>query len=709
MDKTKSGLTLNFFRLKIKWQLFLILLFFTAVPMIIIGFTVYNQAKTELISLASESLRQNSLIAAETVTTINKLGTDNLHASLNVAREIFYSYGVPAVVDGKIVMTAPARTVFQKDENGKMVGVSESSGAKYVINDNFDIVDKITSLVGGTATVFQLKDFQGESKDDVGSVGWTAKQAFYRVSTNVKKTDGSRALGTVLSRAVFDRLLNGETYIGKANILGKSYQAAYEPIKDGLNNIIGVLYVGVLEQDYIDNMKTNLAKLTIGKSGYIYIIDDQGNYILSKDKARDGENIWESKDSNGNFFIQDMIKAAKNLKLGESGLQQYFWQNTGEPQPRQKIAGFAWVPERNWVVIAGMYLDDYDSSFQKILNVIIIISVLSIIIGSLFVFLFGLRLTGAMQKLKKMFMQINDGDLNIVVDEKLAKDSTEIGEMSRAFYKMIDTIKSIMTTIKQNITSTAASAEQLSASAQQVNASMQQFMSTGDVVAKTALSVSRGATEVQQATDLTSTSAEKGGKAAQIVKEKMSVINSTTVENAGKIKALGERSNKISNIVETINSISEQTNLLALNAAIEAARAGEAGRGFAVVADEVRKLAEESSQATDQISDLINDIKREINTAVESMDKNAQQVNDGTASIQEALKSFEAIPVLVDNINLALMKMVSTAEENASGTNLLSSSIQQVTSAMQQISSAAQQLNAGAEELRQVADKFKIK
>lgn len=698
-----------FKNLKIKWQLSLMIILLLGIPMIaLIGFA-YFQVRNVISSQIENVLRQNAVIANEVVNTINMAGDNKVRSDLNVARNIFYSYGTPSIVDGKMVLTAKAKTVFQKDENGKMIGTTEVGGAKYIANGNYEIVDTITGLVGGTATIFQLKDYQGENKDDATSIGWSAKQGFYRISTNVTNADGSRALGTMLSRKVFDKTFAGETYVGYAEILGKMYHAAYEPIKDGAGNVIGVLYVGVKEQDYIDTMRANLSKIAIGKEGYVFIIDDKGNYVLSKNNEQNGLSIWESKDVKGNFVFQNIIK--QGLKLGErqTGVMRYTSQNNNETKVTDKIVSFSHIPDRSWILGINAIKDEvYAKELKNVLSMLVPIGVAFLMLGGALIYMYANSLTKSLQKLEKLFVQVDNGNLNIEVDEALYKNGTEIGQMSRAFYKMIDTLKSVISTIKNNITTTAASAEQLSTSAQQVNASMQQFMVTVDSVAKGALSVSRGATEVQQASDLTSTSAENGGKAAQVVKEKMSAINSTTIENASKIKALGERSNKISDIVETINSISEQTNLLALNAAIEAARAGEAGRGFAVVADEVRKLAEESSQATEQISDLIEDIKREINSAVGSMDKNTTQVNEGASSIQDALKSFEAIPVLVDNVNQSLMKMVSAAEENATGTNLLSSSIQQVTSAMQQVSSAAQQLNAGAEELAQMASNFKI-
>jgi methyl-accepting chemotaxis protein len=175
-----------------------------------------------------------------------------------------------------------------------------------------------------------------------------------------------------------------------------------------------------------------------------------------------------------------------------------------------------------------------------------------------------------------------------------------------------------------------------------------------------------------------------------------------------KINMLGSKSDQIGKIVETIKTISEQTNLLALNAAIETARAGEAGRGFAVVADEVRKLAEESSKATEQISVLIVEIQRDIKGAVDSLNKNSNQVDEGVSAIIKATESFKNIPVLSEGVVKSLSEVSAIAEENTAGSEEVSSSVQEVTSAMQQVSSSAQQLTIVADELRQLVVKFKI-
>ncbi|BCJ86548.1 hypothetical protein skT53_15330 [Effusibacillus dendaii] len=222
---------------------------------------------------------------------------------------------------------------------------------------------------------------------------------------------------------------------------------------------------------------------------------------------------------------------------------------------------------------------------------------------------------------------------------------------------------------------------------------------------------------------------EEGNQAIRTAISQMNSIQNTVSGLAKVITGLGERSQEIGQIVEAITSIASQTNLLALNAAIEAARAGEHGRGFAVVADEVRKLAEQSSISAQQISELIATIQEETNKAVESMERGTKEVSEGITAVNLAGESFEQIGHSITDVSSqmqevsAASKQMSTnsqqviksidtiseiTESTAAGAQNVSAASEEQLATMEEITASANALAQMAEELQKIVMKFKV-
>ncbi len=343
--------------------------------------------------------------------------------------------------------------------------------------------------------------------------------------------------------------------------------------------------------------------------------------------------------------------------------------------------------------------------------------------------------------------KVADGDLREDVNVEARGDLKVAAD---AIQKMIDGLRITVSQIAKNANVAASSAEELSASAQEVNASTEQVSATIQEVAKGGQDLSRlsGETkkaieEVGMATKLVADnsqktaenastaqkSSDKGLDAGRRAGDAMKQISDTADKTATNVGVLDSKSQEIGKIIDVINNISEQTNLLALNAAIEAARAGEAGRGFAVVADEVRKLAEESQKATTQIADLITAVQDETKNSVTQMDETKKAVDSGSSVITEAVTSLEEIGQIVkeiagqaqelsaaaqqseagvEKVSGSATEVSSIAEESAASSEEVSASMEETTASMTQVSGAAQELAKGAEELKQIVSTFRL-
>jgi len=314
--------------------------------------------------------------------------------------------------------------------------------------------------------------------------------------------------------------------------------------------------------------------------------------------------------------------------------------------------------------------------------------------------------------------QIARGDLTLrgtVTNDALGNVVDSVNYMLDNFVKVLERVRNAAIDVSSSANEILVSSEQMSNGATQQD---QEITNTSSAVEELTVSmkqVSNNAEASAEAARRALDAAEQGNRAVRDTLEGMQRIRASVQATAKKIKSLGDRSLEISEIINVINDITEQTNLLALNAAIEAARAGEAGRGFAVVADEVRKLAEHSRTATKDIAALIKAIQAETNEAVVVMEEGTKEVEVGARLADQAGKALEAISSvvrqsaeLVQEISLASKQQVRGTEGVANAMQIISNITRQTSQGARQTARTVEQMVKLSEQLNEALSQFRI-
>lgn len=304
------------------------------------------------------------------------------------------------------------------------------------------------------------------------------------------------------------------------------------------------------------------------------------------------------------------------------------------------------------------------------------------------------------------------GDLSS--QDLVIKSNDEIGRLAKALNAMKGNLNDIIGQIRRSSDHVASATAGLSATSSQivsgidrqsnqtnqVATAMEEMSATVIEVAKNSQGASDSANDTQQV-------AVQGGDVVKRAVDGMMAVADTVRESAATVEALGKSSDEIGAIISVINDIADQTNLLALNAAIEAARAGEQGRGFAVVADEVRKLAEKTTKATKEIAEMIKTIQSDTKGAMNSMHEGTKQVEEGVQLASEAGESLQQIVSSVDGVSDMVRQIATAAEEQSATSEEISSNITGIAEVAKENSEGVKQVSVATEDLAKVAEELK--
>ncbi|MEW6698632.1 MAG: methyl-accepting chemotaxis protein [Bacillota bacterium] len=330
---------------------------------------------------------------------------------------------------------------------------------------------------------------------------------------------------------------------------------------------------------------------------------------------------------------------------------------------------------------------------------------IALILGVLFSILASRAVTRPINRLLKETSVVAGGDLTQRV-EVIGKD--ELAHLATAFNKMVQNLHEIAKQVVVKGNGLAAHSQELSAASQQVSAAVEEITGTTVELASAANQKALGAANAVTVSREVEKAAQQGHQAVGQAVSTMNSIVDRVDKSSEQVARLGERSRDIGKITDVITGIADQTNLLALNAAIEAARAGDQGRGFAVVAEEVRKLAEQSSQAAKEISAIIKQIQQETVQAITDMNLGVQEVHQGTQVVHSAGRSLEEIVKQVQRTDAIIREIAEGAKQNSQNAQNLAAATQQTSATVQQIAGASHDLAKMADEFQGLVDNFKV-
>ncbi|MFA6331832.1 MAG: Cache 3/Cache 2 fusion domain-containing protein [Methanoregula sp.] len=786
---------LEFFsNMKVGTKILVICLLLAIIPTLLLGIVAYSSSSGVINDQIQTLLETQVQDMKGWTNDIYKLTRNKVNSDLNVAKQNFYGKGTPEIINGQMTLV-------------------DSKGNNYIVNDNFEIVDKVQSMVGGAATVFQVYN------DSYAA----------RISTNVLDTEGKRAVGTHLTDNVYQVAVEqGETYYGRRDLFGKKYVTAYEPIRDPQGKIIGVLFVGTEEGQTLDVVKKSIRETVVGTHGYMYVLDSAGNVLVHP--TSEGEN-WADRD-----YVQEMFQKK------EGAIRH-------EVNGKQILDAYAYYEPLDWYIVSRAELADFSGPIDTIRNTILALVIASMVGGAAVAVLFGRSISEPLQQVVIMIKELKNGHLsarlnlkrkdeigimsatmdefaddlqtNVVGDikkiangeyiERFSEPFDDRDEIRPALQMMVDSLDHLH---KETIKLTdAARAGDLSVRGDEkafrggyrmiiagfnktletitepVNEAMRlaRFYASGDLTARfderipvagefvayrdalntigielqrlmklineelyEGISVLSSAsseilavtTQLSSASSQTATTVNETSDTVEGVRTKTDLMNQKTKELSEKamnalnvsgdgqksvqeildgmnhiqrqmdmigmsVIKLSEQSQAIGEIIATVTDISEQSNLLAVNASIEAAKAGEFGKGFAVVAHEIHNLAEQSKAATANIRTILTDIQRGVSSTVVSTERGTKSVADAVRLTSDAQKAIEVLTRSTAESSRQAIEIASSIHDQAKGVDQISLAMEKIRDAAQKNLEITRKVEKTAEDLHELGLRLK--
>ncbi|MBM0490679.1 HAMP domain-containing protein [Aeromonas jandaei] len=470
-----------------------------------------------------------------------------------------------------------------------------------------------------------------------------------------------------------------------------------------------------------EKVKDILRPLRYGSDGYFFMFDLNGVQVMhGANPALEGKNRWNDKDAKGKLLIQDIVQSAKQ----RDGFAEYWTAKPSIGRDAPKLAFTLVLDKYQWIIGTGFYIDDIDNELATLraereskmnsslqVGVLVILVILGVTLVATVIV--GNRVSKPLADAVLALNDIANGEGDLTQRLKV-QSKDEIGQLASAFNRFVERIQSVVSQVGETSNHLFSAVDKLHHLSEHYDHQMHGHSRETDQVVTAVTEMSSTAQEVaasaSNAASATSDAARESDAARGVVSTAINSINRLVGEvhtASGVIEQLAQETGKIGSVVEVIRGIAEQTNLLALNAAIEAARAGEQGRGFAVVADEVRSLAGRTQQSTKEINEMLQRLQGGVKQAVDVMQASEERSQETVQEASHIASSLDSMVMAVSTINDMNIQIATAAEEQHAVSEEINKNLVAIQQIVSELTSAAVESNSTTRDLANTGDKLR--